>query len=297
MGNTQPSQTIQTSPVTAAEENDIIDNANSTDIIRLAYLIGINYTGTNSELSGCINDTYNIRKFLTDNKYVDHSNIQMLNDDATNHLYPSKSNILKIFSDLVNLARLNPNKKYLIFISYSGHGTYIPDTNGDESDKHDEALCPIDFETNGLIVDDDIRLEFINKLPSNVRLVMLIDACHSGTILDIKYNYAVDGTTRCKKLAISDSAAKVVMISGSRDDQTSADAYIQNKYTLAKEYQGAMTASFLANYVENITYESLIQTMRTWLRSQSFSQVPQLSSGQPINIKRAYMLSKFNNYQ
>lgn len=294
MGNLQTS--TNSKPITAVEEIDTFDQTNSSQIVKLAYVIGINYTGTDSQLNGCINDSYNLRQFLIDNKYVATDNIHMLNDNMTGNLYPSRNNILTLFANLVKVTTANPDKKYLIFISYSGHGTYVTDTNGDESDRRDEALCPIDFDTNGLIIDDEIKLQFINKLPSNVRLVMLIDSCHSGTVLDIKYNYKIDGTSAYTTTTASDSAARIVMISGSNDSQTSADAYITNKYTLARQYQGAMTAGFLATFVENITYESLVQNMRSWLKTNGFTQIPQLSSSQPINIKLAHMLNKFNNW-
>jgi metacaspase-1 len=29
---------------------------------------------------------------------------------------------------------------------YSGHGTQIPDDDGDEADGMDEALCPVDYQ-------------------------------------------------------------------------------------------------------------------------------------------------------
>jgi hypothetical protein len=37
----------------------------------------------------------------------------------------------------------------------SGHGTQTEDLDGDEGDDDDEAICPVDYHDNGLIVDDD----------------------------------------------------------------------------------------------------------------------------------------------
>jgi len=37
----------------------------------------------------------------------------------------------------------------------SGHGTQTEDRDGDEGDDDDEAICPVDYHDNGLIVDDD----------------------------------------------------------------------------------------------------------------------------------------------
>src|SRR6202023_577986 len=107
-------------------------------------------------------------------------------------------------------------------------------------------ICPLDFQTSGFIIDDDIRKLFIDKLPSNVVLVMLFDSCLSGTVCDLKYSYKVDNNnTVSAAMKLSQTKCSVIMISGCRDNQTSADAY---------EYQGAMSASFIANYNNNITY-------------------------------------------
>lgn len=37
----------------------------------------------------------------------------------------------------------------------SGHGTQQADRDGDEGDEGDEAICPLDYERAGLIIDDD----------------------------------------------------------------------------------------------------------------------------------------------
>ncbi|MBF0295455.1 MAG: caspase family protein [Magnetococcales bacterium] len=64
---------------------------------------------------------------------------------------------------------------------YSGHGTQIPDLNGDEKDHEDEAICPIDFDRQGVLLDDDIGALF-GLLPDGVSLTCFFDCCHSGTI-------------------------------------------------------------------------------------------------------------------
>jgi hypothetical protein len=46
-----------------------------------------------------------------------------------------------------------------LVITYSGHGTWVPDSSGDEPDGRDEALCPHDIATAGPLLDDEIRAE------------------------------------------------------------------------------------------------------------------------------------------
>ena len=53
-----------------------------------------------------------------------------------------------------------------LIITYSGHGTYQPDIDGDEVDGLDEALCPYDIQTRGAaLTDDEIRVIFANRQP------------------------------------------------------------------------------------------------------------------------------------
>jgi len=211
----------------------------------------------------------------------------MMNDNSKNDLYPTKANMLKQLNSLIDFANKNKDSEVRLFLSYSGHGTNMEDTNGDEADGYDEALCPVDCDTNGFIVDDDIKAQFIDKLPENVKLMIFIDACHSGTICDLKYNYFANAVNK----KMSETKCEVVMISGCTDKQTSADAFINDFKTKKNTYQGAMTASFLYNYQDGISYSTLIKNMRKWLKTKQYSQVPQLSSGKKIDADKKCLLS------
>ena len=130
-------------------------NTTSTELIELeelttnvntakkALLIGINYFNTENVLSGCINDSNNIKRFLLKHNYFRESEITMMNDYQYDDRYPVKKNILKQFKNLVRFANRHKDKQVCLFISYSGHGYFVEDSNSDESDGYDEALCPI----------------------------------------------------------------------------------------------------------------------------------------------------------
>ncbi|MEP7099376.1 MAG: caspase family protein, partial [Burkholderiales bacterium] len=62
-------------------------------------------------------------------------------------------------------------------LTYSGHGGQVPDTNGDEADKKDETWCLYD----GQLIDDELYFE-LSKFATGVRILVLSDSCHSGTI-------------------------------------------------------------------------------------------------------------------
>lgn len=76
---------------------------------------------------------------------------------------------------------------------YSGHGSQQRNYTGDEIDGYDETLCPVDYETQGMIVDDEINATIVRPLPLGVKLHAIIDACHSGTVLDLPFLCRMDG--------------------------------------------------------------------------------------------------------
>jgi metacaspase-1 len=65
----------------------------------------------------------------------------------------------------------------LFFLSYSGHGGQVPDTNGDEPDRKDETWCLFD----GQLIDDELYFE-LSKFGAGVRVLVLSDSCHSGSV-------------------------------------------------------------------------------------------------------------------
>lgn len=73
---------------------------------------------------------------------------------------------------------------------FSGHGLQQPEhREGDEIDKLDETICPVDFLREGMITDNEINSTLIRPLKEGVILHAIIDACHSGTALDLNYVY------------------------------------------------------------------------------------------------------------
>ena len=65
----------------------------------------------------------------------------------------------------------------LFFLSYSGHGGQVADVSGDEPDKQDETWCLYD----GQLIDDELYFE-LGKFAAGVRILVLSDSCHSGTV-------------------------------------------------------------------------------------------------------------------
>lgn len=62
-------------------------------------------------------------------------------------------------------------------LTFSGHGGQVPDTSGEEVDRLDETWCLWD----GQLIDDELYLE-LSRFAAGVRVLVLSDSCHSGTV-------------------------------------------------------------------------------------------------------------------
>jgi metacaspase-1 len=66
----------------------------------------------------------------------------------------------------------------IFFLSYSGHGGQVKDLNGDEREDHlDETWVLFDRE----MIDDELYALW-SEFARGVRILMLSDSCHSGTV-------------------------------------------------------------------------------------------------------------------
>jgi len=65
----------------------------------------------------------------------------------------------------------------LFMLSYSGHGGQVRDVSGDEPDKKDETWCLYD----GQLIDDELYAE-LARFKAGVRILVLSDSCHSGSV-------------------------------------------------------------------------------------------------------------------
>jgi hypothetical protein len=81
-------------------------------------------------------------------------------------------------------------------LTYSGHGGQLPDLNGDEPDGQDETWCLFDSE----LVDDEIYATLSSFSPG-VRVLVLSDSCHSGTVVKLAYLSAAPEDTPALRMA------------------------------------------------------------------------------------------------
>jgi hypothetical protein len=272
---------------------------------RKALLVGINdYPGTQNDLQGCVNDITNIYDILV--KYFSFlpADIVMLSN--------SRARKSAIVDGLKSMLGSGKEGDTLVF-HYSGHGSQVPDMEGDEPDGKDEVICPYDFDwSDGFIKDDDMA-SLITGMRKGVRLEVILDSCHSGTgtreiILD-RSSLAVARPSGMDAVSLWNSPQCIrprflapppdvalradeifgrelplrriargdpmnhVLWAACRSDQYSADAEIGGRPA------GAFTYYFCRHVRDTqgkVTREQLLKLVRASLKHEGFSQVPQL---------------------
>ncbi|KAI4299100.1 hypothetical protein L6164_032591 [Bauhinia variegata] len=234
-----------------------------------AVLCGIRYHGQSYKLKGSVNDVHCIRYFLINKFGFPSDSILILTDDETNSLkIPTKYNIQMAMRWLVQGCKSGDS---LVF-HFSGHGTQEMDLNSDEIDGYDEALCPVDYEYQGKILDDEINATLVRPLPHGAKLHAIIDACHSGTVLDLPFMcrmnregyYGWEDTIHPFSGNKGTRGGLAVCISACDDAGISLDTSALS----GREVTGALTYSFIQT-VQNepgLTYGRLLNVMRSTVR-------------------------------
>ncbi|KAI3444834.1 hypothetical protein Pfo_001499 [Paulownia fortunei] len=251
-----------------------------------AVIVGISYKYSRHELKGCINDAKCMRHLLINKFRFPESSILMLTEEESDpYRIPTKQNMRMALYWLVQGCQPGDS---LVF-HYSGHGSRQRNYNGDEVDGYDETLCPLDFETQGMIVDDEINASIVRPLPLGVKLHAIIDACHSGTVLDLPFlcrmnrsgQYVWEDHRPRSGVWKGSNGGEVISFSGCDDDQTSADTSALSKVTST----GAMTFCFIQAIERGhgTTYGNILNAMRTAIRDAG-SSGPDLGGGMVTSL-------------
>lgn len=249
--------------------------------------IGINqYPGTDMDLSGCVNDAHDWQSAMTDRGSL--TPVTLTDELAT------KAAIERAVEELVGSLSYGETG----VITYSGHGTWVPDVDGDEQDGRDEALVPYDVADAGPLLDDTLYRMFST---CNGNLVMISDSCHSGTLARLMSPLNPARIQRHRKarflppstfLASKDmrlasavqnvppslkSRQSALLLAACRDSEVAYDAWF------GRRANGAFTRVALdALPGKRSTYRSWHQRIRQTLPSVDYPQTPQLwgSAGQ-----------------
>lgn len=142
------------------------------------------YYGVSDPLTTCIQDSFDMKAIALSQGFE--QSLLLLDDEATADAV--KESIVSASEELVS--------GDILFLSYSGHGASIDDENSDEADSMDEAWCLYDRP----FLDDELNLLW-KLFDEGVRIFVVSDSCHSGTISKDIFN-----TTVVKSLVLSKEA-------------------------------------------------------------------------------------------
>ncbi|HTX88565.1 MAG TPA: caspase family protein [Bacteroidales bacterium] len=259
-----------------------------------ALLVGINKYPT-SPLNGCVNDISDMAQFLQQNMGFTMDSIRMVADERA-----TKANILQRLSWLLNGLRAGDR----VVFHYSGHGVQVPTRNAQqEVDRLDEAICPVDFDwTEEHMIKDKEFNQIFSAIPAGVDFIWISDSCHSGDLwkeftrpdikvktlippVDINWRLQTALKKKVPRSSITKSAKKLnlVLISGCKDHQTSADALIN------KRYNGALTYFLLKNLKGaggmKLSLSGLVKKINEDLKKNHYTQQPELEGNSGMKTK------------
>jgi hypothetical protein len=273
-----------------------------------ALLIGINkYKVPGADLRGCVNDISEMKAVLTDLCGFAAKDIKVLAD------FQATTKAIK--SEIERLVK-GAKRGDVLMLHYSGHGSNVPDNDGDEADRRDEILCPTDLDWKNPITDDWLRTTF-DMLPSGTNLTVIMDCCHSGTntraivppdapvkerylpspwdLIATESRRPLSGQVKGKRTKAFAKAKRKndtvdvnmpeMLISGCRDNQTSADAYIDGSY------HGALTYYLVKAIREKrgqVSYREVHARTIQLLKVGDYEQRPQLE-GRGINFDGQFL--------
>ncbi len=246
-----------------------------------AICIGINdYPGTQNDLSGCVNDANDWAAELTRRGF---STVKLLDNQAT---------LAGMRAALRNLIGAAAEGDTLV-ITYSGHGTWVPDSSGDEPDGRDEALCPYDIGTAGPLMDDEIRTLFAGRA-AGVRILLISDSCHSGSVIRGAEDDLDPGGARARFLPLSDwmqegelpptNLRAPALVSGLR--RTGGDLLLagcmDHEFSYDTSFQGRPNGAFTYYALKTLkerkpaTYDAWFNAIARFLPNGKLSQHPQI---------------------
>ena len=81
------------------------------------------------------------------------------------------------------------------FVEIAGHGGKLRDNGKNGANGYDETLIPLDYYPAGEICDDDLLEDLAMKFRSGIFVTSMMDCYHSGTVLDLPYDFKANGSS------------------------------------------------------------------------------------------------------
>ena len=251
--------------------------------MRLALVTGIDkYAQPGINLNGCVRDATNI-KALLESKYR-FDCIDFYTDEQV-----SVSGLLNKLS--ANVAAIKSGDEF--FWYHSGHGTQVPDAEGDESDGMDEALVLQNSDWDHMFTDDQLNYIF-KDFPKDAYCTFVFDTCFSGGMYrGGKIRNLIPPDHIKAKIALSRSVTKIarsltgnsVMISACQEDEYSEEVMFNG------EAQGAFTHALIEEINRHgidCSCHLLFDDVTTVLARSGIKQRPSIS-GSSSMIERCFL--------
>lgn len=283
--------TLNQSSIGQTQEEPVMET-NDRKPEKFALLTGINkYEMSGVDLRGCIPDVEAMWELLTSVYGFKPDNIRVLTDERATY-----NNIIDNLEWLVSSEHGRRSGDLMVW-HHSGHGTQTRDMNGDEyGDAMDEVLVTYDHDWDAPLT-DDIIADYFSMIPKGAFLTFIADTCHSGS-MNRNFNPnkqsrflvpPADIALRIRKRKLERNKFGVkgynvddityqdqrhMLISGCRDDQTSADAVFGDY-----GWRGALTFSLERALKRNKddTWLGTYERTRRILKADGFDQIPQLN--------------------
>jgi len=151
-----------------------------------ALLIGVDhyeFLEPKDQLKGPKNDVLLLANVLRD-KGFNKDQIKILSSD---YIKPTKKNIIENLNQLVNKTKSGD----FVLLYFSGHGSQQTDFSQTEADNYDEIFLPADTKNwnsktkkvENALLDNEINTYIQKFRKNNVFVWLIIDSCHSGTMV------------------------------------------------------------------------------------------------------------------
>jgi hypothetical protein len=250
---------------------------------KFALLVGIaNYENPRYRLQGPLNDVRNFRSALIGACGFDARNIATLTDrDA------SLDEILIHLEELLGASYGEGSGPCHLVFYYSGHGTQVPDTDGDEADHLDEAIVPWDFDgsKNSVITDDMIYERCRKYYREGMTIDLIYDSCFSGGMERAIHHKFISVDSRYSHLPKATKLVPVpsmVVWTASKENQVSEEQ--EFSYASMSQVEGVFT-HYLVQAIKDhsdATRFAMIKLVRQKIKSDGFTQRPRLMGSKKL---------------
>lgn len=261
----RPKKIVKDTPRIATVPSCIDESSPSS---RFAFLMGGDVT---LNLGGAVNE--DIRRLCdvclheyripSDNiTIITQIDKEMLDYAKENNLALSSMSKDRLIDELTLLAeRIEQcEDRSFLLLHYSGHGVQERDTNGDEADGYDEAIC---VEEDQTMNDDVFSSLLLERLPKSNTTLFLMDQCHSGSFGDLTYCFDERRNvyyTNAKKP--KQHSAKIYAISGCKDDEVNYQAFYKDGRD-----GGILTSLFVeGSNARGVLYKSMIDNPENMIK-------------------------------